>query len=58
LRLAEAIGSDTVRAILPIRAFSDLRSLWLQTTGGLRIYSIQSTKKSQNPSKDYPGCIL
>ena len=47
LNSAEAIVSDTTRTILQIRAASDRRSLWPQTTGDLRIYSIQSTKKAQ-----------
>ena len=51
LNLAKAIVSDIVRAILLIRVSSDRRSLYLTITSGLRIYSNQSTKKSQNRSR-------
>jgi hypothetical protein len=57
LNSAEATVSDIVRAISRIRASSDQSSLCLQITGGLRIYSLQSTKRSRNRSRAWKGCI-
>jgi hypothetical protein len=57
LNSAEAIASDTARAILRIRASSDQKSLSPPITSGLNIYSIQSMKKSQTRSKPWKGYI-
>ena len=57
LKSAGSIVSDTVPAISRIRASSDQRSLWLKTINDLSIYFTQSTRKSQNQSKVWMGCI-
>jgi len=57
LNSAKAIGSDTAHAILRIQASSAPNSLYPSITSGLNIYFTQSTKKSQNPSKAWMGCI-
>jgi hypothetical protein len=57
LNSAETIDSGTARAILRIRVSLDQRNLCLKIINGLRIYSLQSTKKSPNRSKAYMGCI-
>jgi hypothetical protein len=54
--IAIGMTTDTVRAILRIRASSDQRSLCRKITSALRICSCQSTKKSQSRSKAWMGC--
>ena len=46
-----------VPAILRTRASSDQRNLWLKITADLNIYFIRNTRKSQNQSKVWMGCI-
>jgi mRNA interferase YafQ len=48
----------TVRAILPIRVSLDQRNLCLKIINGLRIFSLQSTKKSPNPLKAWMECVF
>ena len=57
LKSAPSIASDTVRAILRIRASSDQRSLWRNIASGLNIYFTQSKKKNPNRSRAWMGCI-
>ena len=56
-KLAGSIDSDTVPAILRIRASLDQKNLWLKITSDLSIYFIQNTRKSQNRSKVWMVCI-